>query len=187
MPRRRRARVGGASGLLGHHGEQGVSVTHGEGLQKTSSCIRSCVERFPHRVDGRRHDVRSLGVTGPTKIGEPMIGAKLRSAVFLETLRDLKEKPVATVQPRQGLPLVPLRLSPDATARVTAHEILHTLTLIHDDAIICSGLNIQDTATNVALTEHGGTITDAQLNTMRGVKQPELGNDPNPHGGCPQR
>ena len=114
---------------------------------------------------------------GLTTIGRVQDGSfKYKSSIFLETIRDLYAKPPATIKPQASQPPVPLRLSPEVTKRVTAHEMLHTLGLIHDDAIMCGGINVQNTAV-------GGTITDKQLVTLRSVDEPST--KPDPNATCP--
>jgi hypothetical protein len=124
-------------------------------------------------------DGYELAVTSASRIGTTSGPTKLRSVIHLETIRDLKENPPEKIPPRAATALVPLKLSPDVNKRVTAHEILHTLRLIHDDAIMCGGINVQD-------TDEGGTVTDAQLKTMR-FRVSEPSTDPDPNSTCPPK
>jgi hypothetical protein len=99
---------------------------------------------------------------GLTTVGAPLNDGrhKLKSTVFIETIRDLYEKP-----PQGTVGGVSLVLSPEVNKRVTAHEILHTFGLIHDAAIMCSQINIQNNTV-------GGTVTNDQIQQLRGVERP---------------
>jgi hypothetical protein len=99
---------------------------------------------------------------GLTTVGPPVNDGKhkLKSSVFLETIRDLYEKPL-----RVTVGGVPLVLSPDINRRVTAHEILHTFGIVHDAAIMCAKINIQNNAV-------GGTITPDHVNQLRKAERP---------------
>jgi hypothetical protein len=123
-------------------------------------------------------DPRSEGVVnlGVTTIGRTIDQSfKLKSSVFLETIRDLYEKAPPFIRASANRPPVPLVLSPDINKRVTAHELLHTFSLVHDAAIMCGAINVQNNTV-------GGTITPDHVKQLRSVEEPTPAANNNP---CP--
>ncbi|HLA77877.1 MAG TPA: hypothetical protein VJU18_09900, partial [Vicinamibacteria bacterium] len=109
---------------------------------------------------------------GLTTVGAPLNDGrhKLKSTVFIETIRDTYEKP-----PTGGVGGAPLVLSPEVNRRVTAHEILHTFGIVHDAPIMCAEINIQNNTV-------GGTVTDDHIHALRSAERPVMPphNDPCP-------
>jgi hypothetical protein len=129
-------------------------------------------------VAGSDFDPRTEGTVnlGVTSIGRTIDQSfKLKSSVFLETIRDLYEKPPPFVRPSPTRPPVPLVLSPDINKRVTAHELLHTFGLVHDAAIMCGAINVQNNTV-------GGTITADHVKQLRSAEEPTPAANNNP---CP--
>ncbi len=84
---------------------------------------------------------------------------KLRACIFMETLRDIAAKPPT------ALP----QLAPSAVLnqRATAHELLHTMSLTHGQALMCANVMASPGA-------DGGRLTDNQLASIRTIPRPTL-------------
>ncbi len=149
----------------------------GQVLQSRSYWATQLVSAFDGDPDGDL-DPTPFGQNIPINLGLTTIGSpnndggwKMKSSVFMEAIRDLYEKPPpATVG---GVPLV---LSPRVNTRVTAHEILHQFSLIHDGAIMCAEVNIQSNTL-------GDTTTPSQRKRLRDADRPTPPEHNNP---CPQ-
>lgn len=102
----------------------------------------------------------SLGVTTIGKVTGAVGAYKFRSAVFLEVIRDIYARP----------PL--LNVSPDLNRRVTAHEMLHTMGLLHEGSstqggLMCAGINFFNTG------GVGDSITADQRRALRAAEFPK--------------
>ncbi len=120
----------------------------------------------------------TLGVEIGNTTRGPLSGPfqKYRSAVFVETLRDLYAKPPTWFLNSLEAPGV---LNPDfntTVRRVTAHEIMHTFQLPHGaDDLMCAYVNLTSDPA-------GDKINDDQLSIVRKVDVPRT---PASDGSCP--
>jgi hypothetical protein len=103
----------------------------------------------------------AIGVTRIGKVqGAATFALKFRSAVFLEVIRDVHAK--------APLPNV----SPDLNRRVTAHEMLHTMGLLHQGSsmlggLMCASVNFFNTGAV------GDSITADQRRELRAAEFPK--------------
>jgi hypothetical protein len=126
----------------------------------------------PDRLNLRGHPEAVLGTTirGPSATY-----TQYRSAVFVETLRDLYAKP-----PGWLLSLLAGPLNPDfntTVRRVTSHEIMHTFALTH------RGNNLMCTHVNLTPDPAGDQINADQFATVRRIEVPAT---PTDHSPCPR-
>jgi len=126
----------------------------------------------PDRLNLRGHPEAELATTTRGPLGPY---TQYRSAVFVETLRDLYAKP-----PSWFLSLLAGPLNADFSTtvrRVTSHEIMHNFGLTH------RGNNLMCAHVNLTPDPAGDQINDDQLSTVRRVDVPATPADRSP---CPR-
>jgi hypothetical protein len=92
---------------------------------------------------------------GVIKIG----GCKPHASIFVETIRDLFTKPPRTFSDLASEGVV--------NQRATAHELLHSFNVVHDEAIMCANVLIDKGPA-------GGLITEKHLKTLRELGAPTV-------------
>ena len=96
-----------------------------------------------------------LGATHHGPVAGSSLATKVKAAVHLETIRDLVASP----------PPVPLAPRTVIIERTAAHELLHTLGLVHDGAIMCADELIKNAPS-------GGQILPSHVRLLRQATEP---------------